>query len=304
MSTETSKLHQLFGKELDSKVFFLVIALTVPFVFMGLFMPDQMAKVSNAMVGAICESLQSTYLLGVTGFLVFCLALAFSPWGKIKLGRDDETPEFSTMSWFSMLFSAGMGIGLLFWSIAEPMSHMASPPMGQPGTPEAANLAQEIYFFHWGFHAWAIYAVVGLALGYFQFRKDRGSLISGCLIPIFGEKLCNGLFGKIIDTFAVWATLFGVVTGLGTGAMQMTGGLSYLFGFANTPFAVAVVITFITVCFVISAITGIGKGIRFLSLLNIVLMAILFLFFLFFGPTAFLFKKAGNQSEPTSIHYI
>ncbi len=292
MSAE-SKLHQLFGKELDLNVFYLVIALTVPFVFMGLFMPEQMAKVSNAMVGAICRTLQSTYLLGVTGFLVFCLALAFSPWGKIKLGADNETPEFSTMSWFSMLFSAGMGIGLLFWSIAEPMSHMASPPMGEAGTAAAANLAQEIYFFHWGFHAWAIYAVVGLIMGYFQFRQNRGALISGCLVPIFGEKLCNGMFGKIIDTFAVWATLFGVVTGLGTGAMQMTGGLSYLFGFANTPFAVAVVITFITICFVISAITGIGKGIRYLSLLNIVLMAILFLFFLFFGPTAFLFKNFG-----------
>ncbi|SMC56362.1 glycine betaine transporter [Desulfocicer vacuolatum DSM 3385] len=293
MDENQNYLKRLFGKEVDPMVFYLTIALTVPFVVMGLFMPEQLAKVSNAMVGGICHYMQSIYLLGVTAFLLFCIALGMSPLGKIKLGKDDEKPEFSTISWFSMLFSAGMGIGLLFWSIAEPMSHMANPPMGEAGTREAAKLAQEIYFFHWGFHAWAIYAVVGLCLAYFNFRKNRGSLVSGCLVPIFGEKACNGLFGKIVDTFAVWATLFGVVTGLGTGAMQMTGGLSYLFGFANTPAAVAVVITFITICFVISAITGIGRGIKFLSNLNIVLMLILFVFFLIFGPTSFLFKNFG-----------
>ncbi|MCP4119486.1 MAG: BCCT family transporter [Desulfobacteraceae bacterium] len=284
-------LKRLFGKEIDPMVFNLTIALTVPFVVMGLFMPDRLAKVSNAMVGSICNYMQSTYLLGVTGFLLFCIILGLSPFGKIKLGKDDDKPEFSTGSWFSMLFSAGMGIGLLFWSIAEPMCHMANPPMGEAGTAEAANLAQEIYFFHWGFHAWAIYAIVGLSLAYFNFRKGRGSLVSGCLVPIFGEKACSGLFGKIVDTFAVWATLFGVVTGLGTGAMQMTGGLSYLFGFENSTGAVAIVISFITVSFVISAITGIGKGIKFLSNLNIVLMLILFIFFLLCGPTAFLFKN-------------
>ncbi|MEH0022645.1 MAG: BCCT family transporter [Desulfobacter sp.] len=293
-NTTQSPLKRLFGKELDPMVFYLTIALTVPFVVMGLFMPDRLATVSNAMVAAICNAMQSVYLLGVTGFLLFCIVLGFSPYGKIRLGKDNEAPEFSTLSWFSMLFSAGMGIGLLFWSIAEPMSHMASPPMGEAGTREAANLAQEIYFFHWGFHAWAIYAVVGLALAYSNFRKDRGSLVSGCLVPIFGEKACSGLFGKIVDTFAVWATLFGVVTGLGTGAMQMTGGLSYLFGFANSTGAVAGVITFITVCFVISAITGIGRGIKYLSNLNIVLMVILFAFFLVFGPTAFLFQNFGT----------
>lgn len=286
-------LKRLFGKELDPMVFYLTIALTIPFVVLGLFMPQQLAKVTNALVGTICHYMQSIYLLGVTGFLIFCILLGLSPFGKIKLGKDNEKPEFTTMSWFSMLFSAGMGIGLLFWSIAEPMSHMGNPPMGEPGTQASANLAQEIYFFHWGFHAWAIYAIVGLALAYSNFRKNRGSLVSGCLIPIFGEKACSGIFGKIVDTFAVWATLFGVVTGLGTGAMQMTGGLSYLLGFENSSGAVAIVITFITVCFVISAITGIGKGIKFLSNLNIVLMIVLFAFFLLAGPTSFLFKNFG-----------
>ena len=288
-----STLKRLFGKELDPMVFYLTIALTVPFVVLGLFMPEQLAKVSNAMVGAICKYMQSIYLLGVTGFLLFCVGIAVSPLGKVRLGKDGEKPEFSTMSWFSMLFSAGMGIGLLFWSIAEPMSHLANPPIGQAGTAEAANLAQEIYFFHWGFHAWAIYAVVGMALAYFNFRHGRGSLVSGCLVPIFGEERCNGLFGKVVDTFAVWATLFGVVAGLGTGAMQMTGGLSYLFGFETSTGAVAIVIAVITVCFVVSAITGIGRGIKFLSNLNIVLMIVLFGFFLIFGPTGFLFKNFG-----------
>lgn len=288
-----SKLKQLFGKELDPVVFYIAAGMTAPFVFMGLFTTDRLAAVSGAMVGAICKYFQSMYLLGVTGFLLFCVALALSPLGKIRLGKDNEKPEYSTLSWFSMLFSAGMGIGLLFWAIAEPMSHMASPPVTGLDSNQTAVLAQEIYFFHWGFHAWGIYAIVGLALAYSQFRKNRGALISGCLVPIFGEKLCNGTFGKVIDAFCVWATLFGVVTGIGTGAMQMTGGLSYLLGFEHSQFAIAIVITVVTLCFVISAITGISKGIKGLSLLNIVLMVVLFCFFLVSGPTGFLIKNFG-----------
>lgn len=289
----SGKLKQLFGKELDPLVFYIAIGMTVPFVFMGLFTTDKLAAVSGAMVGAICKYFQSMYLLGVTGFLLFCVALALSPLGKIRLGKNGEQPEYSTFSWFSMLFSAGMGIGLLFWAIAEPMSHMANPPMAGLDKNQTAVLAQEIYFFHWGFHAWGIYAIVGLALAYSQFRKNRGALISGCLVPIFGEKLCKGTFGKAIDAFCVWATLFGVVTGIGTGAMQMTGGLSYLLGFEHSTFAIAVVIGLVTLCFVISAITGISRGIKALSLLNIVLMIVLFFFFLVFGPTGFLFKNFG-----------
>lgn len=286
-----STLKRLFGKELDPVVFYIAIAMTVPFVFMGLFTTDKLAEVTGAMVGGICNYFQSMYLLGVTGFLIFCVILALSPLGKVRLGGDNEKPEHSTMSWFSMLFSAGMGIGLLFWAIAEPMSHIANPPIKGLDANATAILAQEIYFFHWGFHAWGIYAIVGLALAYSQFRKNRGALISGCLVPIFGEKLCKGTFGKVIDAFCVWATLFGVVTGIGTGAMQMTGGLSYLLGFEHSSFAIAIVIAFVTICFVISAITGINKGIKALSLLNIVLMMVLFLFFLIFGPTSFILKN-------------
>jgi len=292
MSTENnSKLKKLFGKELDPVVFYIAIAMTAPFIFMGLFASELLTKVTGTMVGAICQYFQSTYLLGVTGILLFCVILAISPLGKVKLSGDDEKPEHSTLSWFSMLFSAGMGIGLLFWAIAEPMSHIANPPIKGLDADATAILAQEIYFFHWGFHAWGIYAIVGLALAYSQFRKKRGALISGCLVPIFGEKLCEGTFGKVIDAFCVWATLFGVVTGIGTGAMQMTGGLSYLLGFEHSSFAIAIVIAIVTVSFVISAITGINKGIKALSLLNIILMMVLFLFFLIAGPTAFILKN-------------
>ncbi|MGB3221333.1 MAG: BCCT family transporter [Desulforhopalus sp.] len=292
-NNSNSALKKLFGKELDPVVFYIAVAMTAPFVFMGLFTTSTLATVTGAMVGAICKYFQSTYLLGVTGFLIFCVVLALSPLGKVRLGGDDEKPEHSTMSWFSMLFSAGMGIGLLFWAIAEPMSHIANPPTKGLDTDATAILAQEIYFFHWGFHAWGIYAIVGLALAYSQFRKKRGALISGCLVPIFGEKLCKGTFGKIIDAFCIWATLFGVVAGIGTGAMQMTGGLSYLLGFEHSNFAIAVVITLITISFVISAITGINKGIKALSLLNIVLMIALFLFFLVWGPTGFILNNFG-----------
>ena len=293
MNQENSRLKNLFGKELDPVVFYIAAAMTAPFVLMALFMTDKLAKVSGAMVGAICANFQSMYLLGVTGFLLFCVAIALSPWGKIRLGDDAEKPEYSTLSWFAMLFSAGMGIGLLFWSIAEPMSHIASPPITGLDKNATATLAQEIYFFHWGFHAWGIYAIVGMALAYSQFRKKRGALISGCLVPIFGEKHCNGTFGKAIDAFCVWATLFGVVTGIGTGAMQMTGGLSYLLGFEHSQTAIAVVITIITISSIISAITGISKGIKSLSLLNIILMCVLFFYFFFFGPTTFIVENFG-----------
>jgi glycine betaine transporter len=281
----------LFGKELDPVVFYIAVAMTAPFIFMGLFMTDKLAQVSAGMVKTICDMFQSTYLFGVTGFLIFCVVLALSPWGKIKLGKDADKPEYSTLSWFAMLFSAGMGIGLLFWAIAEPMSHMANPPMKGLSPMDNAVLAQEIYFFHWGFHAWGVYAIVGLALAYSQFRKNRGALVSGCLVPIFGEKHCKGTFGKVIDAFCVWATLFGVVTGIGTGAMQMTGGLSYLLGFEHSQLAIVIVVGFVTVSFVISAITGIGKGIKSLSLLNIILMMVILAYFTIFGPTAFLFKN-------------
>lgn len=293
IKVEGGFMKRYFGKELDTTIFWFVAALTVPFVLLGAFWPEGLAKVSSASVGFVCRVFQSTTLLGVTGFLVFAIIIAVSPYGKIRLGKDNEKPEFSRFSWFSMLFAAGMGIGLIFWSVAEPMMHMAAPPVGEANTAESARLGLEIYFFHWGFHAWAIYAVVGLTMAYFQFRKGEGALVSRCLIPIIGRRNADGMVGRIVDTLAIWATIFGVVTGLGIGGMQMAGGISQLFGVPSGQTTTAIVIALVTLAFIVSAITGVSRGIKFLSQINIALMVVLLLFFIIFGPTAYIFKTLG-----------
>ncbi len=286
-------MKRYFGKELDTVIFYFVAVLTVPFVLLGAFWPEGLAKVSSASVGFVCRAFQGTTLLGVTGFLLFCIGIAVSPLGRIRLGRDDERPEFSRFSWFSMLFAAGMGIGLIFWSVAEPVMHMSSPPIGEPNTVEAGRRGLELYFFHWGFHAWAIYAVVGMIMAYFQFRKGEDALVSRCLIPLIGRKNAEGFVGRVVDTIAIWATIFGVVTGLGIGGMQMAGGISQLFGVPSGTATTAIVIALVTIVFIISAITGVARGIKFLSQMNTVLMVVLLLFFTIFGPTAYIFKTLG-----------
>lgn len=288
--TNQGFLKRYFGKELDTTIFYFLVAMTVPFVLLGAFWPEGLAKVSSASVSFVFKTFQSTYLLGVTGILLFCIALALSPLGKVKLGKDHEKPEFSRFSWFAMLFSAGMGIGLIFWSVAEPLVHMAAPPTGEPNTFEAARLGLEMYFFHWGFHAWAIYAIVGLAMAYFQFRKGYGALVSRCLIPLIGEKHAKGMLGRIVDTLAIWATIFGVVTGLGMGAMQMASGISQLFNIPGGPNTTAAIIVVVTLAFIISAVTGVAKGIKYLSNINVILMIVLMLFFCVFGPTKYIMQ--------------
>ena len=283
-------LNRYFGEELDTTIFYLIIALTVPFVVLGAFWPNLLGSLCATAVGVVFKVFQSTYLLGVTGILLFCLALAISPFGKIPLGQQGEKPEFSIFSWFSMLFSAGMGIGLIFWSVAEPLVHMAAPPIGEAGTFEAARLGLELYFFHWGFHAWAVYAIVALTMAYFQFRKGEGALFSSCLIPLIGKKHAHGLAGRIVDTFAAWATIFGVVTGLGMGGMQMASGISSLLGIAGGANLTTGLILLVTFAFIITAITGVSKGIKFVANLNVMLMIALMFFFVLFGPTAYIFK--------------
>ena len=285
-----SVLKRFFGEELDPTIFYIIIALTVPFVALGAFWPEGLAKVSGAATGFVFKAFQSTYLLSVTGMLLFCLAIAFSPYGKVRLGKNDERPEFSTFSWFSMLFSAGMGIGLIFWSVAEPLVHMAAPPTGEANTFEAARLGLEMYFFHWGFHAWAVYAVTALSIAYFQYRRGYSAMISRSLIPIIGEEMANGTIGRVVDAFAAWATIFGVVTGLGMGAMQLSSGISAITGAADNANVIAIVILLVTLAFVISAITGVSKGIKHLSNLNVVLMFALIAFFMIAGPTGYNFK--------------
>jgi choline/carnitine/betaine transport len=230
--------------------------------------------------------------------VVFVLWLALGRYGKIPLGRDDEEPEFHGVSWVAMMFSAGMGIGLMFFGVAEPLTHFATPPpgTGPAGNAEAVQNAMATTLFHWTLHPWAIYAVVGLSISYGVYRKGRLQLISSAFEPLLGSR-ANGVWGKVIDMLAIFATLFGSAASLGLGALQIRSGLHIVAGLSETGNTVLIVIiTVLTVAFVLSAVSGIARGIQWLSNINMVLALLLAVFVFVVGPTVFILNVL-----PTSI---
>src|SRR5690606_29627944 len=238
----------------------------------GAIAPDNFAEVTGNIESFLTTSFGWYYLLVVSIMVLFCLFFLISPMGQIKLGKDTDKPEFSFGTWIAMLFSAGMGIGLVFWGAAEPLSHFAiDSATAEPGTAEAMRESMRFSFFHWGIHAWAIYAVVALALAYAQFRKGEPGLISATLKPLFGDKM-KGPWGTLVDVIAVFATVVGVATTLGFGAIQINGGLAFLFdGIAGDSFVVQlIIIAIVTVLFMFSAWSGLSKGIKYLSNTNMV----------------------------------
>ncbi|MFA9559135.1 BCCT family transporter [Evansella sp. AB-rgal1] len=268
-------------------VFWISIAMSVTFVLWGVISPEHLGSVMNVALGFFLRNFGWFYQIAATFFLVFAIFLIFSKYGRIKLGKDDDKPEFSRPTWFAMLFSAGMGIGLLFFGVSEPISHYANPPFIEGNTGEAAILSLRYTYLHWGFHAWAIYATIALAIAYFKFRKGYPGLMSATLTPLLGEK-AKGKTGNIIDIVAVFATIFGVCASLGLGAAQINGGLSYLTGIPNNFTIQLLIISIVTILFLISAGTGIKKGIKYLSNTNMALAVILFVAMLVLGPTIFL----------------
>ena len=230
------------------------------------------------------------FVLVATGFVVYVIWLALSRYGKIPLGADDETPEFRTVSWIAMMFSAGMGIGLMFWGVAEPLTHFTSPPPGtaDPGSPQASEVALATTLFHWTLHPWAIYAVAGLAIAYATFRRGRSQLFSAVFRPLLG-RYADGLGGKAIDMMAIFATLFGSAASLGLGALQIGAGLEFN-GYVDaiSKLGLVLVITGLTIAFILSAVSGIARGIQWLSNVNMVLALVLAVFVFIAGPTLFM----------------
>jgi glycine betaine transporter len=267
-------------------VFYISTGILFILVLFGIIIPDTLEKVTANIQAFITHSFGWYYLILVTLIVIICLYFLISPLGRIKLGKQDDVPEFSRPTWFAMLFSAGMGIGLVFWGTAEPISHYAvSSPTGEElGTNQAFREALRFTFFHWGIHAWAIYGIVALVLAYFNFRHEEPGLISATLKPILGDRV-KGKVGRIIDILAVLATVMGVATTLGFGAAQINGGLSYLFGIPVSFPVQLIIIVIVTVLFIISAWSGLGKGIKILSNANMGLAALLFLSILILGPT-------------------
>lgn len=282
------------GKKL-SPVFIYASIIVLIVVLAGAIFPSQFDHVTNTIKLWITDKLGWYYLILTTILVFFCVFLIFSPIGKLKLGKPNDKPEFNTISWFAMLFSAGMGIGLVFYGAAEPMGHFAAPPNAKPETAQAYTEALRSTFFHWGFHAWATYGVVALALAYAQFRKGEPGLLSKTLRPILGDKV-DGPVGTIIDVLAVFATVVGVAVSLGMGALQINGGLHYLFGLPNNVWVQGIIIVVVTIMFIASAWSGISKGIQYLSNLNIRLGTILMIVALIIGPTVLILDMLTSST--------
>jgi glycine betaine transporter len=284
---------------LDRPVLFVSLSIVILLMLAAVLAPTAFADVTTAILNGLVTNFGWAFVLTATGFVVFAAFLAFSKYGRIPLGKDGEKPEFSRLSWIAMMFSAGMGIGLMFYGVTEPISHYLTPPVEgvEPGSSEAARQSMNYTLFHWAIHPWAIYAVVGLALAYSAFRKGRGVGFSGAFTPLFRGRTAPKAL-RAIDVFAIFATLFGSATSLGLGVLQINGGLTEVFGVGKSLGLQITLIAVLTLCFVISAVSGVSRGIKWLSNGNMVL-ALALLFFLFVvGPTVFILElipaSAGN----------
>ena len=290
MDNEWEK-HSVSWKKItsDPVIFFTTLIAVMVILIAAIVNPQWTGEVLFGLQDMIVTNFAWLFSLTVTGLLVVAVWLAFSRYGHIKLGPDDSVPEFSNIAWISMLFSAGMGIGLVFFGVAEPVLHFMSPLQADPESFAAARDAMQLSIFHWGFHAWAIYAVLGLALAYFHFRYDTRLSISATLTPLLG-KHANSWLGKIIDITAVLGTLFGLATSLGLGASQINAGLNQLFGVELNVNTQVLIIIFVTFCATLSLVLGLKKGIRRLSEFNMLLALLLMLFVIIAGPTAVLLR--------------
>lgn len=281
-------------KKNSQSVFYISLIVVLGIALWGIIGPESFGKQANAIFNSLTGNFGWLYMITMFSFIIFCISLAVSKYGSIRLGPDDSRPEYTYVSWFAMLFSAGMGIGLVFWGIAEPLNHFMAPMGVEAGSAAAADFAIQKSFFHWGLHPWSGYSVIALALAYMQFRKNKPGLISSIFIPLLGEKVVRGFVGKLIDVLAIFATVAGVATSLGLGTLQINSGLNYLFGVPVNTFTNIVIIVVVTVLFMISAITGLDKGIKFLSNCNISLAGILMILGLIIGPTVMIVNALTN----------
>jgi choline/carnitine/betaine transport len=280
----------------DKTVFGVAGGIIVAVCIVGVVFTDAVGAAAGAALGWVTGTFGWLFILGATGFVAFSLVLAFGRYGNIPLAQEGEEAEFSTLSWIAMMFSAGMGIGLMFFGVYEPVTHLASPPPfvdAAPGTPEAANAAMGYTLFHWGLHPWAIYSVVGLALAYSTYRMGRGNLMSAPFQSLFGrERIEDKGWGKPIDILAIICTKFGSATSLGLGALQIAAGLALLRTgqFQEDPGAAVpiIIIGVLTIGVVLSAASGVSRGIKWLSNTNMVLAGVLLVFVFVVGPTVFI----------------
>ncbi len=275
------------GVKRPSVVFFVSFGVILLLVLAAAFGGDAFQAISNGLLSFFEEDFGWLYLLAVFAFVIFAIVVGISKYGCIKLGPDDSEPEYSTVGWLAMLFCAGMGIGLVFWGVAEPLSHYVNPTEGiEPVSAESAEFAMTSCFMHWGFQPWGAYAVIGLGLAYAHFRKDRPFLVSSILIPVFRGSSNRGV-RRVVDIFAAIVTVAGVTTSLGLGCLQISAGLEHLFGIPSNATTWFLVILIMCVIYSISAVSGINKGVKRLSNLNAAAALIFAVICLIVGPTLF-----------------
>lgn len=278
-----------FKKSYNPNVFYSSVSVLVFILFFVLFLPDFSLKYLKMTQEFLTAKFGWFYVLSMTIIFFSVLYLAFSRFGNIKLGPDHSVPEYSNISWFAMLFAAGMGIGLMFFGVSEPLMHFLSPPSGTSDQAVAAKEAMNITFFHWGFSAWACYGIVAVILAFFSYRHNLPLTLRSAFYPLVGDKIYSK-FGDIIDVFAVLATLFGVITSLGYGVLQIGGGFEYIFGIESNKTTQIILIFAIMICVTISAVSGVNKGIKILSSINIILAFLLIIFIFLLGNTTGLLK--------------
>ncbi|RBP67933.1 choline/carnitine/betaine transport [Brevibacterium sanguinis] len=291
LKNPTTKLRPFKPKGLDPVVFGTAAVLAIAFVAWGFISPSGLGSVATAALTGVMDNFGWLFVIAATIFTIFVIVVAVSKFGRIPLGKDDEVPEFKTSSWIAMMFATGMGIGLVFYGVGEPLYFYMSPPPGtvEGSSPEALDVAMGTTLFHWTLFPWAMYAIVGLGVAYGTFRLGRSQLFSSMFTPLFGERAVHGAGGKLINILAILATLFGSACSLGLGAIQIGGGIESA-GFLSdvTSPVLVIIIAILTAAFVASAVSGVEKGIQWLSNINMVLAVILAIIVFIGGPTLFI----------------
>ena len=290
------RTHNIKSWFTQNSVFICTVLIAVLVIIFGAIYSETLGAISGVIMQWVSYNFGWLYIWAIVAFCAFLVWISFSKYGKIKLGGKNEKPEFSNFSWYSMLFCGSTGIGLVFWSIAEPLSHYSMPPAGvEPGTMQAIDFSVRTCYLHWGITQWVCFAVVGLGIAYFQFRKGKNAQLSNLLTPLVGEKATNGIFGKLVDGFSVVVSFAGVATSLGLGVSQICGGLDYLFEIPKTNNTILIIIVLITLVFIISAITGVYKGIKILSNFNTILALLLLCLAIVVGPKITILNNLTNS---------
>jgi glycine betaine transporter len=270
-------------------VFHFSLAISLALISIGIFAPKQLENFSNSSLSFIYNNLGWFILGSVFLFFAFCMHIGLSRFGKIRLGDDSDRPEFKTSTWIAMLFSASIGISLVFWGVAEPVSYYIDPPFGKASSEQSAKLAMQFVYLHWGVSAWACYAVVGVSLAFFQFRKKLPSSLSSTFHPLVGDKI-HGRFGKFIDIIVTLSIVIGIATSLGFGTLQVNSGMNYLWGIPVGFLTQVIIIVVVTVLYLGSSVSGLQSGMKHLSNLNMTLAFLLLAFMLVLGPTQSILK--------------